>query len=283
MKKSGKPIKELEGKREKSLWLTEHAGLKSLSQAKRFMESVGIALRYWDTLGLPLASLYKAGMGTDRSKEEGHRKAIELTNQLLASFEAIEVNTIAGRISLVKSSLVPALYRLVTRGKSYDRTPKVSAPALLAYKMILDAGEITAGDLRKKMGIRGVQQQDPAYMALAELQKLFLVDRGPFKMPENGIPYLSKEGYPYHFFHEAHLDLVTESEKLTDQTAAAIFLSTYLRAAVFCPKKKMAAMFKLFLSAGEIETVLTEFGDQKKITLVKSGSDFLACAVVPRA
>ena len=60
-----------------------------------------------------------------------------------------------------------------------------------------------AGDLRKKMGIKSGLQEDPAYQALSELQQHLLVDRGPFIMRERGVPYLSKEGYPYHFFHEA--------------------------------------------------------------------------------
>ena len=78
------------------------------------------------------------------------------------------------------------------------------------------------------MGIKSGLQEDPAYQAFGELQHHFLVDRGPFKTPEKGIPYLSKEGYPYHFFHEAHLELVNAARQLTNKQAATIFLSSYL-------------------------------------------------------
>jgi hypothetical protein len=40
------------------------------------------------------------------------------------------------------------------------------------------------------------------------------IDRGPSGVPKNGIPYLSKEGYPYRVFEKAHPDLVKAAKKM---------------------------------------------------------------------
>ena len=82
---------------------------------------------------------------------------------------------IAGRICLIDKSIAPALYRLVTRERPYNQLPKLSSNAHLAYDLLSDRGEITAGDLRKKMGVKSGLQEDPAYQALAELQHHLLV------------------------------------------------------------------------------------------------------------
>ena len=281
----GYDLGSFEVKQNKSLWLTERAAITSMAQASRFLRSVGIALRYWSTKGIPLASMYQACTGNNREKNDGQRKAIEFTNGLLESHQAIEVNVIAARICLIDKSLVPALYRLVTRDRAYDQLPKLSSNARKAYDLLSIKGEITAGDLRKKMGIKSGLQEDPAYQALAELQYNFLVDRGPFTIPKKGVPYLSKEGYPYHFFHEAHLELVTAARKLTNEQAATIFLSTYLKSSVFCPAKKLISMFHSFLSIPEIEVSLKTLFEEKKIIFIELGRDIQVCsrfAISPR-
>ncbi len=271
-------LRSLQAKQNKSLRLTARPAISTLAQASSFLRSVGIALRYWPSKGTPLASMYQACTGNNKEKDQGQRGAIELTNGLLETCQAIEVNIIAGRICLLDKTLAPALFRLVTRERLYNQLPKLSSNAHLAYDLLSDRGEITAGELRKKMGVKSGLQEDPAYQALAELQRHLLVDRGPFTMPGKGIPYLSKEGYPYHFFHEAHLELVTAAQELTDKQAAAIFLSSYLKGSVFCPAKKMISIFQSFLSAREIEDALKGLFEENKILFIQSGRDIQVCS-----
>jgi hypothetical protein len=59
----------LEGRRAQSLGLEPSPMLKSGAAAGRFLERVGIALRYGATPGLPLASMYHAAAGPDRDDE----------------------------------------------------------------------------------------------------------------------------------------------------------------------------------------------------------------------
>ena len=177
-------------------------GLTSTKSAEKFLKTVGIALRYWRTDRLPLASLYQAAWGRADSppkkgkdepgktspREEAQRKAIELTNHLLATHQGIEVNVIANRIALVHRDLVPALYTLVRRHRPVTDLSEVSVTGRKVFQWMGENKEVTAGTVRKFLGIVASDlNNDPAYKALAELQSLMLVDRGPFVMRKKGI------------------------------------------------------------------------------------------------
>src|SRR5216117_2837473 len=154
------------------------------NDAIRFMKAVKFALRYNSTPSLPLASMYAAAGDP--------RRAIELTNALLARDEVVETNVIADRLVLVHRSIVPALYALRVR----FRSEKLSDYAERTLRLIAKDGTASAGDVRRYLGVDGLKRPDPADLALSELQRELLIDRGPSSVPAKGIPYLSKEGYP---------------------------------------------------------------------------------------
>ena len=112
---------------------------------------------------------------------------------------------------------------------------------------------------------------DPAYEILAELQRALLVDRGPFEARAAGVPYLSKDGYPYRLVHLAHPDLVNQAKKLTEIRAAATFLQRYLDGATFCHVRKMESMFKQCLHADEIDAAITMLARKGALTLAGNG------------
>ena len=199
--------------------------------AIEFTKRVKFALRYNSTPLLPLASMYAAVGDT--------RRAIELTNSLLARKEVVETNVIAGRLVLVHRDVVPALYALRTK----YRVAKLSDNAGRALKLIQDEGTATVGDVRRFLGAGGMKRPDPADLAVAELQREMLIDRGPSSVPKNGIPYLSKEGFPYRIFEKAHPDLVKAARKMNTDAALEIIR----KAAGPMPPKKFASMFKLCL------------------------------------
>jgi hypothetical protein len=199
--------------------------------AIEFTKRVKFALRYNSTPLLPLASMYAAVGDT--------RRAIELTNSLLARKEVVETNVIAGRLVLVHRDVVPALYALRTK----YRAAKLSDDAGRALKLIQDEGAATVGDVRRFLGAEGMKRPDPADLAVAELQREMLIDRGPSSVPKNGIPYLSKEGFPYRIFEKAHPDLVKAARKMNTDAALEIIR----KAAGPMPPKKFASMFKLCL------------------------------------
>jgi hypothetical protein len=231
------------------------AHLATPKDAERFLKSVGIALRYAATKGLPLASL-RSAVGSIDSKAALVR-SIHLTNHLLATGIGIEVNVVADRLTIVHRSLLPALLVLVRRGRHPDDLDGLSMPARSAYALIRQQREISAGDLRRHLGLKTDLRHDPAYEALAELQRALLVARGPFEVPKAGIPYLSTEGYPYHLLHERHPGLVRESRKLSVESAARTWLTRFLQAAGPVPPRKLVSLFRRFLSADEIRRLST--------------------------
>jgi hypothetical protein len=207
--------------------------------AIRFIREAGFALRYNSTPALPLASMY----GAARDK----RRAIELTNALLARDEVIETNVIADRLVLVHRDLVPALYALRTR----FRTSKLSGNPQKVFQLIREDGTATAGDVRRFLGVDGTKRPDAADIALGDLQRELLIDRGPSSVPKNGIPYLSKEGFPYRVFEKAHPELVKAAKGMKTEAA----LKTILAATAAFPSKKTAAMFKLCLTGAERQQI----------------------------
>jgi len=260
----------LERRQAKSLALDARTPITRPAEAERFLSGVGMALRYGPTSGLPIASLYQAFAGP-RPAKNALTGAIGLTNGLLGRARAIEVHVVADRVTLVHRSVMPALYALVRRGRELEDLRGLSVNARTAVSLLRETKEATAGDVRRRLGLAADPRHDPAYAALAELEHLLLVDRGPFEIPKAGIPYLSKEGYPYHFFHEAHPELAAAAARLTIDAAAATFLMAYLTGAVFARGRKLASMFKAFLSPAEIDEALRRLAKQGKVDLFEGG------------
>jgi hypothetical protein len=277
-------LERLQEEQADALGLSSGSPISNFKAADRFLAGVGMALRYGPTEGLPLASLYRAFAGPEPGKAALSR-GIALTNRLLGEARAIEVHVIAARVTLVHRSLMPALYRLVRRGRSPDDLEGVSAHARTAHVLLKERREVTAGEVRQRLGLRFDANRDPAYAALGELAGLLLVDRGPFEVSKSGLPYLSSDGYPYHLFHEAHADLVRAAARGSFAAAAEGFLEAYLRAAVFARVRKLATLFKAFLSADDIEAALQALAQRKtsRIDVRRVGRDRIALYVATPA
>jgi|GEM_PF-2484679 len=273
-------VDELIQKQLKNFGLKDKNCFTDVKSAKQFLKKVGMALRYWRTERIPMASLYQAAFGSAENptkkkevsgmnlREESQRLAIALTNYLLASHQGIEVNMIANRITLVHRDLVPSLYVLVRRHRPPHDLKGLSKEAKRVFEFIEETKETTAGLVRKFLRMPANDlNDDPAYNALAELQRNFLIDRGPFVMRKVGIPYLSKEGYPYHCFHQVHPDLVRAATKISPKQAAVNFIYGYLKGAVFAMDKKLISMFGSFISRAEIDEAIDLLAKQDKFFL----------------
>ena len=239
--------------------------------AERFLERVGLALRYGANDRVPLASLQRVLAGDEPSKAAAMR-GTELTNHLLGRMTGIEVHVIAGRVAIVHRRVMPAVYVLVRRRRPLDDLSGLTLNARTALALLRQRKEVSAGDVRHRLGLPADPRNDPAYAALGELTRILLVDRGPFEMPKKGIHYLPPEGYPYHLFHEAHADLVSASKKLTIDAAADLFLGSYLDAATFARPRALTAMFKLLLSPAEIGASLERLAGKGTAAIEKIGS-----------
>ncbi len=232
--------------------------LTTAKDAERFLDHYGVVLRYAATKGLPLASL-RSAVGPAESKA-ALALSIDLTNHLLTAAIGIEVNVIADRLALVHRSLLPALYVLVRRGRAADDLDGLGMHARAAYALLRQRRHISAGDLRKHLGLETEPRNDPAYEALAELQRALLVARGPFEVPKTGIPYLPPEGYPYYLLVERHDDLLTAARELSIERATDLWLDRYLSAAPPVTLRKLSSLFRRFLTADEITRALSRRG-----------------------
>jgi hypothetical protein len=205
-------------------------------QAAAFMKSVKLALRYGS--GRPLPSLYAEAVD--------QRRAIELTNALLARGVVIETNVIGDRLVLVHRDVVPALWKLRTRFRS-----ELTSDAARALELIQANVGVNAGDVRRMLGFRTAKRPDRADVALAELMRNMYVDRGPSSVPEKGIPYLSKEGFPYRVFERAHADLIAAAGTLTLERA----VETIVAPLRHLPKRTLASLLRSCLRGEELAPV----------------------------
>ena len=122
---------------------TQTRTIQSEQEAVEFMKSAKFVLRYGSNRYLPFASMYS--MTTDK------RRAIELTNALLARAEVVETNVIADRLVLVHRDVVPPLCALRIR----FRKGKLSDHGERAFQLILANGTATSGDVRRHLGFAG--------------------------------------------------------------------------------------------------------------------------------
>jgi hypothetical protein len=224
--------------------------LRTPRDAERFLDAHGVVWRYGEAKGLPLASLRAAVGPIDSTR--ALETSIVLTNHLLATGVGIEVNVIADRLAIVHRSLLPPLYALVRRGRTPDDLDGLDLRARSAYALIKQRREVSAGDVRAHLGLARDPRHDPAYEALADLQRQLLVARGPFEMAKTGIPYLSAEGYPYHLLHVRHPDLVRDARALGVDTAAGQWIAGALVKAGPITPRKIAGLFRRFMSADEV-------------------------------
>lgn len=269
----------LQKKQDASFRLDARAPITAPRAAEEFLATVGIALRYGATRGLPVASLYQAFAGANPDKAALAR-GITLTNRLLGEGHGVEVHVVADRVTVVHRSLMPALYALVRRGRALEDLDGLSAHARTALTLLRERKEITAGDLRERLGLRADPRNDPAYAALGELTRVLLVDRGPFAVPKAGIPYLSTEGYPYHRIDEVHPEIVRAARRLGAEAAADALLGAYVSGAVFVRVAKLATLLR-FLSKGEIDAALGRLAARGAVRLEGAGRDAIAVGSRP--
>ena len=234
-----------------ALWLEGHTGLYTTSDALSFLEQVGIALRYGAATNLALASMYRATqcqVPVPENEGPAHARAFELTNSLLASGKVVELNLFADRLSLAHHRIVPAIYAL-RRGQ---QEPNLSDSAREALGFIGANESATSGDVRRLLKAEGQRRPDAADLALAELQRALLIDRGPSAGPTTGVFYLTREGYPYRVFATAHPEIVSSAQKLKRSESASQLLLSYLTAAQFATRRGLVSLFKLLLTPDEI-------------------------------
>jgi len=254
-------LPELTRRQRVGLWLDGRSGLQTPADALSFMSEVGVALRYGAATNLPLASMYRATQCQAPILEEekpAHARAFELTNALLGNGSAVEINLIANRLALAHTRLMPAIYAL----RREHTEPRVSDAARRALEFITDNETATSGDIRHLLNADGQPRPDAADLALAELQRELLVDRGPSSGSGQGVFYLTREGYPYRLFASSHQRIVSTASGLRRPDAVAALLSAYLSAAVFGTRRKLRSVFQLLLSADDIDLGITELTDR---------------------
>jgi hypothetical protein len=264
-------VAELTRRQQVGLWLDGHSGLDTAADALQFMGEVAVALRYGAATNLPLASMYRA---TQRqvpvleNDKPAHARAFELTNALLSSGSVVEINVIANRLVLAHERVMPAIYAL---RREHDKT-RLSDAARRALEFITDNATASSGDVRRLLNAGGQRRPDAADLALAELQRELLVDRGPSSGPSQGVFYLTREGYPYRLFAPSHAGIVSTASRLSRAEASAAMVSAYLEPAVFAARRKLLTLFQPLVSGDDIDLAIAKLTKCGAVEPLRIGS-----------
>jgi len=206
---------------------------------------------------------------TPEDEKTADARAFELTSSMVATGTVVEVNVIANRFSLAHERLLSAIYAL-RRGR---RDTTVSDAARQALDFIVANETATSGEIRRLLQSEGQHRPDSADLALAELQRELLVDRGPSGGPSKGLFYLTREGYPYRAFATSHPAIVSSARNLGRQEAAAQLLTIYLAAARFATRRNLMGLFQLLISEEEINETIEMLTTSGRARLSRLGKN----------
>jgi hypothetical protein len=247
---------ELELQQQRShLWRTDGSPVRTLDDARGFLNNVGFCLMYPER-SLPLVpTLIGAYAGSaDGLPDEKHAFAdarapqvAELMVRLLRERAAYEANFSAGNNLIMDASLFPFLYALVS-----DRNPKapprpksqglaISPLAITAFEAIQKSGPMSKGRLREAIG----REMSNAALdrALNELWSVLKITR---------VDYRESEGAFWDVLYRWAPEPVKEGVNISAPEAISALVSKYLESVVAASEEDVEVLFSHFTSRARV-------------------------------
>lgn len=232
-------------------WRVDGNAVRTIEDARAFLEDVGFCLIYPLRPPLPLPTWIGAYVGSDE-RLPGARQAFsdprageaeELMLRLLREKSAFESNLLGESNILVAASLFPYFYALVAaqEKKGTAKGEKLSPLANDTYKVIQAKGPLAKQQLRALL--KGDLSTSALDRALAELWSRLRITR---------VGHLPDEGAVWDTFARWAPKQVKEGAALSTAEALSAMLSKYLDAAIAADQP-------------EIEDVLSHFAPRSRI------------------
>ena len=252
------PMTELELKhlrREK--WRTDGEPLRTLEDAREFIDSVGMCLMYPIRPALVLPIFMAAFNGSDVKlperktafSDDRAKGAEELVWRLLRQ-KAVFPAQLSGEMLIVSSESFPYFYALAS-----DRQPKkpihsrargkASPLTEHVFRKLEERGPLTRAQLQEQLG--GALSEAGLDRALQELWaalKIGPTDHNP------------ETGYTWDTYHHWATDAVNEGVRLSDAEALSALISKYLEAVVAATQEEIEGVFSAFASRARVAEVV---------------------------
>jgi hypothetical protein len=260
------------------VWRTDGNPVRTLEDARSFLNSVGFCLMYPER-SLPLVpTLIGAYAGSaDGLPDEKHafadpraKPAAELMVRLLREHAAYEANFSAGNNLIVDASLFPFLYALVSdrnpkaspRAKSQG--PAISPLAITAFEAIQKSGPMSKGQLREMVG----REMSNAALdrALSELWSILKITR---------VDYREADGAFWDVLYRWAPEPVKEGVNISAPEAISALVSKYLESVTAASEEDIEGFFSHFTSRAKVRDAVKALLAARELSFLAVGSKTL--------
>ncbi len=238
-------------------WRIDGEPLRTLEDAREFIDSVGMCLMYPIRPAPVLPIFLAAFIGSDVKLPERKtafsdaraKQAEELVWRLLRQKAAFAAQ-LSGEMLIVSSESFPYFYALGS-----DRQPKkpihsrargkASPLTEHAFRKLEERGPLTRAQLQEQLG--GALSEAGLDRALQELWaalKIAPTDHNP------------ETGYTWDTYHHWATDAVNEGVRLSDAEALSALISRYLEAVIAATQEEIEAVFSPFTSRTRVAEVV---------------------------
>ncbi len=260
------------------IWRTDGNRIRTLEDARSFLESVGFCLMYPERT-LPLVpTLIGAYSGSGEGlPDQKHafadpraREATELMVRLLRERAAYEAHFSPGNNLIMDAALFPFLYALVS-----DRNPKapprpkthgveISPLAVTVFEAIQKAGPMSKGRLRDAVG----RELSGAALdrALGDLWAILKITR---------VDYREDEGAFWDVLYRWTPDAVKEGINISAPEAVSALISKYLEGVVAASQQEIEEFLGHFTSRAKVREAINALLAARELSLVSVGGKTL--------
>jgi uncharacterized protein YcaQ len=268
-------------------WRLDATPIRTIEQARAFLEDVGFCLVYPQRPLLLLPTFVGAFVGSDNRLPDWQHafadpraaEATELMVRLLRERSAFEANLFdENNAFLVAASVFPYFYALVgERNPKQAPKPGTRSPysqlACDAFTLIQRDGPISKQNLRERLG--GGLSTAALDKALAELWSRLRITRVDYRLSEGSVWDLLYRWAP---------DAVKEGVALSMQEALSALLSKYLDSVIAVEQTELEAFFGNFIARSKVKDAVNALLAARELSFVHvSGKSMLHITPVKAA
>jgi len=266
-------------------WHLNGTPLRTLDEARRFLESVGFCLMYPMRPALLAPTFIGAWTGSDKNlpaqqhafADPRAREATEIMVRLLRNHAAYEANQFEeNNAFLVAASIFPYFYALVGE-RNPKQTPKpkprseYSQLACDAFELISRAGPISKQKMREDLG--GSVSFVALDRALGELWSKLRITR---------VDYKPEEGAFWDVLYRWAPDAVREGIGLSVGEALSALLSKYLDCVIAADQQEVESFFGHFVPRSRVREAINALQAARELEVIRVGNRSLIQLAQPK-
>jgi hypothetical protein len=266
-------------------WHLNGTPLRTLDEARRFLESVGFCLMYPMRPALLAPTFIGAWTGSDKNlpaqqhafADPRAREATEIMVRQLRNHDAYEANQFEeNNAFLVAASIFPYFYALVGE-RNPRQTPKpkprseYSQLACDAFELISRAGPISKQKMREDLG--GSVSFVALDRALGELWSKLRITR---------VDYKPEEGAFWDVLYRWAPDAVREGIGLSVGEALSALLSKYLDCVIAADQQEVESFFGHFVPRSRVREAVNALQAARELEFIRVGNRSLIQLAQPK-